>query len=103
RPPLGGGGDLVLLVCLEGGQDPQDLVDAAAVGERVVDHRPHHALVVDDEHAADGRGAGRARVDHPVRLGHLRVQVGDHGELDLDPEVLLDVPNPGDVGVDAVD
>jgi hypothetical protein len=67
-----------------------DLVDGAAVGHRVVDHRAQNALGVDHEGRADGLRVGRARLDHAVGTRHGHVEIGDDREGDVDAEAFLD-------------
>ena len=106
--PVGGGRDVLLVCLLQGEDDPLDLVEVPAEGRRVVDHRPDDALRVDEEHGPDGLGVGDGGLDHSILLRDIHLDVLDQGELDLDvlhllPFDVLDLPEPGDVGVDGVD
>lgn len=77
----------MLVGVLEGLDEAQGLVHAAAHGQVVDRHLAQILLVVDDEEAAEG-DAGRL-VQHAVRLAHLHGLVGKQGDVHLAQTTLL--------------
>src|SRR5699024_10177835 len=82
--PVGRGGDVELVGGLQGLDHAQDLVEATAGGQRVVQDRANLGLRVDDEDGAHGGGFGLARHDHAVPAGDVHGHVVDEGELHVD-------------------
>ena len=93
----------MLVAGLQGVDEAENLLSVAACGEGVVDHRADEALGIDDKDTATGLGFAFAGHNHAVEGCHVLVEVGDDGKGNLDVEVFLDVSDPGDVGVGAVD
>lgn len=100
--PVGGAGDTVLVGGLESVDHADDLVEVTAKVQRIIDHRTDLELGVDEKDASNSGCVGRRLVDHVVESGDFLVEVGDDGELDLDTEVSLDITDPTDVRIDAV-
>ncbi len=101
--PVRRGRNLMLIRGLKGLSKPEDLGHRAAVGHGVVEHGTHDPLIIDEEDRPDGRGIALPGMDHPVAPGDLHVKIGDDREMDIDTHLLLDVPHPGEVGVDTID
>lgn len=106
-PPVGRGGAGVGVRFLERQDDTLDLVKVAARGQRIVQDGSHHAVGIDDKHRPYRLGVGLSRLDHAVLVGHLHADILDEGEGHIDvfltvPLQLLDLPQPGNVGIDGV-
>ena len=109
RTPVGGQRDAEGVDGLQAHQNPPDLVEIAAQSQRIVDHRPQHALRVDEEHGAHGGGLALAGLDHAVERRHFHRNVVDDREPDfhilhaLVLDLLADGLEPCDMAVAAVD
>ena len=105
--PVGRGGAGVGICLLERQDDALDLVKVAARGQRIVQDGSYHAVGVDDKHRPHRLGVGLSRLDHTVLVGHLHADILDEREGHIDvflavPLQLLDLPQPGNVGIDRV-
>jgi hypothetical protein len=107
--PVDGAGNTVLLGALESINDTENLGGVTASGGGVGHDQTDLLGGVDDEDGADGQShtlgvdvGGILEVDHVVRIGDLALGVGDDGELELGAGDLIDILNPGVVGVGVV-
>ena len=109
RQPVNRASDTVLISRLEGINHTENLGGVTAGRGRVGHDQTDLLGRVNDEDGADGEGhalgvdvGGILVVDHVVGVGDLALGVGDNGELEVGAIDLVDVLDPGLVGLGAV-
>lgn len=109
REPVDGGGDALLVGGLESLDDTENLGGVAASGGRIGKSETDLLGGVDDEDGTDSEGEALLVnvgdvlvVKHVIKIGDLAVVVGNDGEGKVGVVDLVDVLDPGVVGVDSV-
>jgi len=71
-------------------------------GQWIIDHGSQLLVWVYHEDGSNCLGLALTGHDHAVLARHIFIEVGDHWKGDLDPRLLLDVPDPGYVAAHTV-
>jgi hypothetical protein len=129
RDPVDGSGDTVLITCLEGVDNAEDLSGVAAGGSRIGEDGSDGLLGVDNKDGADGErnplginiggilvvnpdrlcqhpltavGPGVRDNSHIVKVSNLSLLVANNGELESTSGNLINVLDPAEMALDGV-